>query len=254
MKLYSLYFSPTGGTEKVSRLITCAWDCEINEINLITEAHKLYNIVFKPEDVVFISVPSFSGRIPCIVADMLKIIKGNKALGVLTAVYGNRAYEDTLIELKDCMETSDFICIAAVAANAEHSIMHQYGAGRPDSMDITELKEFSSKIKAAISSHTYGNSVKVPGNRPYREVGKGSLKPAAAEKCIGCGKCSAECPIGAIPSNAPSETDTDKCIGCMHCISVCPVKARSLNKEVLNAVALKMQPLSAIRKPNELFI
>ena len=52
-------------------------------------------------------------------------MKGNKAKAVLVAVYGNRAYEDTLLELKEQVDLCGFHVTAAVSAVAEHSIMHQ---------------------------------------------------------------------------------------------------------------------------------
>ena len=43
----------------------------------------------------------------------------------LIVVYGNRAYDDTFVELQDVLTGAGFVCIAAVAATAEHSIMRQ---------------------------------------------------------------------------------------------------------------------------------
>ena len=58
---------------------------------------------------------------------------------ILAAVYGNRAFEDTLLELEDTLVLAGFDCKAAVAAVAEHSIMHQFGQGRPDAEDEKRL-------------------------------------------------------------------------------------------------------------------
>ena len=44
------------------------------------------------------------------------------------------------------MEKSGFKVIAAIAAIAEHSIMHQYAAGRPDAKDRSELSSFAKKV------------------------------------------------------------------------------------------------------------
>ena len=56
----------------------------------------------------------------------ISFLKGNGARAVLLVVYGNREYEDTLLELSDVMEAAGFSPVAAVAAVAEHSIMHQF--------------------------------------------------------------------------------------------------------------------------------
>ncbi len=254
MKVYNVFFSPAGGTKKAANELVSAWNSDVVEIDLIKEKNKLQTIEFSKDNVVFISVPSFGGRIPSVIPEMFEGVSGNKARTVITAVYGNRAYEDTLTELKDVLEKADFTCIAAVACNAEHSIMHQYGAGRPDEQDVKELREFSAKIKSSIENGTYDNSVQVPGNFPYREYGGVPMKPKAGKKCTACGICASECPVDAIPADNPSFTDKDKCISCMHCISVCPVQARSLNKMMVSAGAAAMKKLFVQRKGNELFL
>lgn len=74
-------------------------------------------------------------------------MKGNQARAVLVCVYGNRAYEDTLIELKDVADKAGFVPAAAVATIAEHSIMHKFAAGRPDETDQKELREFGKRVR-----------------------------------------------------------------------------------------------------------
>lgn len=254
MKVYRIFFSPTGGTKKAAEALTDTWDGDLIDIDLIKARDQLRTIEFSADDVVFAAVPSFGGRIPSVIYGLLEGVSGNQARTVLTAVYGNRAYEDTLIELKNALENAGFCCIVAVACNAEHSIMHQYGVGRPDAQDIRELREFSAKIKSSIENGTYSSSLRIPGNFPYREYGGVPMKPKARKSCTDCGICAAECPADAIPADKPSFTDKEKCISCMHCISVCPVQARSLNKMMVNAGAAAMKKLFAERKGNELFL
>ena len=84
--------------------------------------------------------------------ERLKEIQGNHANCVVIAVYGNRAYDDGLIQLKDTAELCGFNVIASVAAVAEHSIMRQFGSGRPDEEDSKELKKFAEEILEKLSS------------------------------------------------------------------------------------------------------
>lgn len=102
---------------------------------------------FSEEDLCIIGVPSFGGRVPAIALERIKALSGNNATAILITVYGNRAYEDTLIELEDTLIEKNFTCQAAIAAIAEHSIMHQFATGRPDQNDLTELASFAQKIK-----------------------------------------------------------------------------------------------------------
>lgn len=46
------------------------------------------------------------------------------------------------------------------------------------------------------------------------------------DKCIQCGACSAECPVGCIePGDDKYIIDPEQCIGCGTCAGVCPVEA-----------------------------
>ena len=38
MKLFEIYFSPTGGTKKVVKIISNSWNCEKTEIDLCDRA------------------------------------------------------------------------------------------------------------------------------------------------------------------------------------------------------------------------
>ena len=198
-----------------------------------------------------VAVPSYGGRIPSVVTDMFRNARVNGTKAILVAVFGNRAIDDTLLELQDVLEASGFVCIAGMEAVAEHSLMHQFGTGRPDQQDEKELLEFAVKI---MQSDETQRTPKFPGNRPYREYGGVPLKPAANGKCTSCGLCAKECPAGAIPLNTPKLTDKDKCISCMHCVAVCPKKARNYSKLVSFIAGRKMKTVCSGRKENKLYL
>ncbi len=254
MKLYRMIFSPTGGTGKVADCLSQVWECEQETVNLL-EANKDYGVwELEEDDVCIAAVPSFGGRVPAVALERLSKVKGNHAKAVLAAVYGNRDYEDTLLELKDTMEAAGFLCVAAVAAIAEHSIMHQFATGRPDERDLEELTLFARQIKEQIDLDESGKMLTVPGSHPYRKYSGVPLRPKADKTCSRCGLCSKECPVHAIPKENPSQTNEDVCISCMRCIKVCPNHARKLNKVMVNAAALKMKKACTNPKKNELFI
>ena len=127
MKCVQLVFSPTGGTKKVSEAITGAWGGAVETVDLTNAALDFSGIEFQKEDLVLISVPSFGGRVPGLAAERIGMVHGNGACCVLVCVYGNRAYEDTLVELSDIAGKGGFRVLSAVAAVAEHSIMQPAG-------------------------------------------------------------------------------------------------------------------------------
>ena len=198
-----------------------------------------------------VAVPSYGGRIPSAVTDMFCNVKADGTKAILVAVFGNRAIDDTLLELQDVLEASGFVCIAGMEAVAEHSLMHQFGTGRPDQQDEKELLEFAAKI---MQNSEAQRTPAFPGNRPYREYGGVPLKPVANGKCTSCGLCAKECPAGAIPLDNPKMTDKDKCISCMHCVAVCPKKARNYSKLVSFIAGLKMKKVCSGRKENKLYL
>lgn len=177
MKLYEFCFSPTGGSLKVSEILSRAWDCEKVFVDL-TRQEGSYPVPGK-EDVCIVTAPSYSGRVPAPEAERLQKLSGNGAAAVLVTVYGNRAFEDTLIEMKDLLMQAGFHCAAAVAAIAEHSIMREVAAGRPDAQDEAELEDFGRQIRCVLEEGRGAESVQVPGNHPYRETHASALKPAA---------------------------------------------------------------------------
>lgn len=254
MKLYEIVFSPTGGTKKVADIITDRFRWDSSFIDLTDSFLDFTAFTFDEEDVCIVAVPSYGGRIPSVVAWRLKQMKGNKAKAVPVTVYGNRAYDDTMLELNDTLIEADFRPVAAVAAVAEHSIMRQFAPGRPDEEDRRELVDFADKIKRGIQNGSLTDTPSVPGNRPYRSFDGVPMKPRSGRSCTKCGVCAERCPVGAIPMDMPMSTDHDKCITCMRCIAVCPQKNRSISKVLLAAGAQKLKKACKDRKKNQLFL
>lgn len=253
MAFYKITFSPTGGTQRVADRLADSISETCVCIDLCDPDFCADPAAFAADDLCIVSVPSFGGRVPELAARRLTAFHGNGAMAVPVAVYGNREYEDTLIELKHLLAAQGFRVAAAVAAVAEHSMLRQYAAGRPDADDLAELAEFGQCIRAAVDAGNISPDLPLPGNFPYRQMGK-FLKPEVTEACMGCGVCADLCPAHAIPADNPSATDPDACISCVRCVSICPVQARRLNPETLSAVNDRIGRALSGHKKNELFI
>ncbi len=243
------YFSPTGGTKKAGEVLANEIAETVTEVNL---AEKTVNS--PSSDIVIVAAPVFGGRIPSIVSDKITNLdsKGRKAITLV--VYGVRAYEDALIELNDVMKSKGFDVIASAALVAQHSIVPEVGAGRPDKADNAEIQQYAKRILNAIEDGKTA-SVTVPGNRPYKDSMKVPATPISTSSCGGCGYCVPICPTEAISITGEGvATDADKCLMCMACVAKCPTKSRILPPPLQDGMTQKLSALKDVRRENEFYI
>ena len=175
MSVYTVTFSPTGGTKKAADRLAAAFGPEVQEIDLTARETDYSRFSFGDGDICVVAVPSYGGRVPAAAVSRLAQMNGTGANAVLMAVYGNRAYEDTLSELKDVLVRAGFRCIAAVAAVAEHSVMRQFASGRPNQEDLETLGEFGRRIKEALAQNPEGTAVALPLARDGSSKGRAFL-------------------------------------------------------------------------------
>lgn len=253
-KASALYFSPTGGTKKIAERIAAS-ACESYEhLDVTVRAPELS---FGPDELVILAVPVYGGRVPWPFAERLSRVEANGTPAAVVAVYGNRAYEDALLELRTMAEGRGFKVMSAAAFIARHSIVPEFGEGRPDAADMRKIDEFAQRVRDRldyVSPESLPTAI-VPGNREYRKYDGVPMHPSASRtKCVRCGKCAAECPVGAIPASDPTKTDKDKCITCMRCVAVCPQFARSLGAVMLAGAKLSLKKACEERKEPEVFM
>lgn len=252
MKIHQIIFSPTGGTKRACEYICEGMNKETVVTDLCTKESEIRPPKIQEEDLAVIAMPVFAGRVPALAVERLRRINSNNAKCVIVAVYGNRAFDDALLEMQDVATEIGFRVVAAIGAIAEHSIARVYAAGRPDAEDRRQLAAFGATIINKVKSTDVYEALTLPGNRPYRQGNVGPF-PVADDSCNGCGTCQSLCPADAIPADNLKSVNKEACISCMRCVSVCPTKARSIG-QVEAMVTEKLKSLCAVRKDNELFI
>lgn len=89
-------------------------------------------------------------------------------------------------------------------------------------------KSFDEK-KKKIGEYTMTVSVRWLFNKRFTSP----KKFRASEKCIGCGKCAALCPLGNIRMKNGSPEWGKKCVHCVSCINLCPAKAIEFGKRTV---------------------
>lgn len=256
-KLHLVYFSPTGTTQSILRSAAKSFSTEIVEHDLTDYAAREVQLKLGEDDFVLFGFPVYGGKVPETFRERMKGIKGQRTPAALIATYGNREFEDALLEMKDISEENGFLPIGAAAIVTEHSVIRSIAAGRPDAKDRVFIENFYSELKKkilAIPSENFIAKLTVPGKKPYRRYMKLPMAPVTMASCTACVYCVKRCPVGAIDAQNPRKTDRDKCIGCMRCVRVCPKKAKHLPKLKMAVGKFYLSSAKRIRKEPEMYI
>ncbi len=257
-KVHLIYFSPTNTTKTVVGQIAKGIGIEqVVQIDLTKDIIRQNEI---KDSVVIFGVPVYRGRIPVEASEQLQKIKGVNSKAVLVAVYGNREFDDTLVELKDITEENGFKTIAAAAFIGEHSFSTDQlpiAVNRPDASDLQKAEQFGKNLKNLLeSTSNFEKIIDIPGNRPYKELG---VLPDVApvtdnHKCDKCGVCVDVCPTNAISINNMIITDSTACVLCCACVKYCPNEARYNDSDFVHTAAAKLYTFCSERKEPEIFI
>lgn len=259
-KIWAASFSPTGGTEHIVSLLAeemgkCL-KLPVHKISFTLPDERKKSCTFTEEDLLILGTPVYAGRIPNkILPDVDRSFEGNGTLAVAVSVFGNRNYDDGLMELALLLENHGFCVAAAAAAAARHAFSDDIGAGRPDKQDEEELRVFArraaEKIKefSGVEKIVSGNkaacgilALQITGHNPVgpyytplRADGQPAkflkAKPVTDENlCNRCGTCAQVCPMGSISREDPSVVN-GICIKCQACIRACPTQAKHFEDE-----------------------
>ncbi|WP_066504494.1 4Fe-4S binding protein [Abyssisolibacter fermentans] len=256
-KVTLMYFSPTGTTKKTLENIAKGMDIgEIKHLDLTDFDKRWERRVFEKDELILFGMPVYNGRMVPVAKEIFNRTAADGTLCVPIVVYGNRAYEDALLELKNGAEKCGFKSVAAAAFVGEHSFNNGLGAGRPDETDAKEQEEFGQKILEKISSLSNLDdlNIKVPGNFPYKHSTDLPISPTVNDKCKNCGKCVEICPMKAIDPNNPKRTDNFRCILCYRCVRNCPEGAREVSVPKFKEQIKLLAVMAHDRKEPEIFI
>ena len=258
-----VYFSPTGTTKAVVQGIARGiGPGTVESIDITRLDVREKPLVTSEDELLVIGVPVYMGRIPALLIEWLNAIRVQKTPTVCVVVYGNRTYEDALLELKDIVTKCGGKPIAGGAYIGEHSFSDPgtpIAQGRPDEDDVHHAELLGRKIREkmdSVSTISQLSDVNIPGTYPYR--GDPTLWIvdfiAVGDGCNQCGLCAEQCPVGAIDADDSRLVDTKKCITCCACIKNCPQNVRSMKPGLVKDAQLRLHTLYSQRKEPEYFL
>jgi ferredoxin len=257
-----IYFSPTGTTQKVLQSIAEGIAVEdVAHINLTLPEGARQTIPPFSDELVIIGAPVYGGRLPVDAIKRLKQLKADNTLAVLIVLYGNREFEDALLELKNLAIELGFNPVAGGAFIGEHSYATKdvpIANGRPDSLDVQKAMDFGAKIKdkvTALQSPDVRMELEIPGRFPYEAGGARSMavSPKTKDTCTVCGTCAGVCPTAAISINGSVATEIELCIRCCACIKNCPTGARVMEDSKWKNIAAWLNENCSSRKEPQIF-
>jgi ferredoxin len=236
IKVYAVYFSPTGTTEKVTIAVAKGTGLPGAKVDLTSwTSREHYARSFAQNEVVVVGLPVYGGRLPGKIDNFFACLQGHQTPAIAIVMYGNRDYEDALIELKIRLEERGFKVIAGGAFIGQHTFSQNIAGGRPDAEDLQIAREFGQKAVAGIDK-AYAGTLTVKGNYPYVKqtfdpthvLYSGWGQVGTTQDCTFCGLCAENCPWGAITIEDNVITNYAKCTRCLRCFKVCPSKAKHI--------------------------
>lgn len=268
-KIWAVYFSATGTTEKiistVAKTLACQLDKPLEMIDISTPAMREKELNFTKTDLVVVGTPTYAGKIPNKMLPYFQTqLHGAGALAVPVVLFGNRSYDHSLAELSCELGNNGFCTVAAAAFVGQHAFAEKLATGRPNGEDLCKAEDFAAQVADKIKKLSECVPVQVPGDptAPYYTPMGTDGQPAKFLKakpltdknqCNNCGECAKICPMGSIDPNDVSCV-TGVCIKCQACVRRCPRGAKYFDDPAFLSHKAMLEANYTSRKEAELFL
>ncbi|NVM01569.1 MAG: 4Fe-4S binding protein [Candidatus Helarchaeota archaeon] len=241
MKVLIIFFSQTGGTEKIAEQIQKGILKNGNECEMVrikdAKNKKLANF-----DLIGLGCPTFYYREP--ISVKLFIQKMDKVDGKHCFIFCTHGsiIGNTFYYMNEALNKKGYLVIGAYDSYSESSIQFypqpMHTAKHPDDIELREAEEFGQKVCEISLKIKKGEKSLIPKfelientwwARDSKLATPEALRSISPEfkinidKCTKCLTCQENCPVDAIDVEAdPPEIQKDGCIFCWFCEKLCP--------------------------------
>ncbi|MGI6580346.1 MAG: 4Fe-4S binding protein [Saccharofermentanales bacterium] len=280
--VYTIFFSPAGSTKNIACLVGDGIADKLavsnHEIDFTLPQQRLHEYHFTESDLVVFAMPVYAGRIPNKILPFVQsLFLGDNTPVILISVFGNRNFDEALMELKIELEKQNFNAIAAAAIVSRHVFSEKIAKNRPDRQDLQEIQQFITDVTQLITdtkenpqnqetqSKTQATKLDLPGHDPvgpyYTPLGINGepvhflkAKPETdLSLCIDCKACAKACPMGSISIDDVSSVP-GICIKCQACIKICPTNAKYFANPDFSSHIKMLEKNYSARADNHFFL
>ena len=254
-RLCVLYFSPTGGTEKIARFVAgelaARLGLEPKYISFTKPQEREQEYRFGPQDLLVMASPVYAGRLPNKVMPEYKAkIFGDSTIALPICVFGNRSPDEAPRELALLLEGNGFRLAGVAAFAGRHAFSDRVGEGRPDEEDLAQMSDFAARAAEKLAGEELPLlNISREEIGPYYTPLKADGTPAKFlkarpltdwSKCSRCGACARACPMGSIDMQTMEAAGL--CVKCQACVRKCTRHAKYFeDPDFLSHVAMLEQ-------------
>ncbi len=213
MSFTLLTFSPTGQSKACALAVAKATKQKFLEID-VTHFIQRAKPLALADTTLIVAYPVYGGRVPHLFAEYLKeMVTCTNCKALVIASFGNRAFEDALVEMEDLLLGKGVPLIGAASIGCQHSYTDKVGSKRPD------IEDFQILDRLAVYLNGETKTVHPPGNRPYKRdmpLADPPYMPQPKDMTHPIDShCYRVCPTGCL-----AKADASLCIHCCACIQV----------------------------------
>jgi ferredoxin/flavodoxin len=244
MKVLIVYFSATGNTAKIAKVVAEGFrekGVRVTMSDITPLGERQRKIDLEPYQAVVFGAPVHSRRAPRVVRDWLRTLDGQGKKCSMFFTYGGFGAHPTHYSTRGILKEQDFI----VVSSAEFLGAHTFNLGgwralgdRPNGLDFEVAKDYvelTCKRFAGEDDGILGELEKTVYTEEQLDWAETlrfgnvtQLPTRGGQECSMCLVCEQVCPTGAIEAES-GKADREKCIVCLACVSSCPEKVLEIN-------------------------